>query len=105
MSAVAVQARDWGPHSIGTLVATNGALDRATQHGISLRDLLARHTSGDWGDSLDDHDVGENERSLVTGARVLSSYGEGDKKLWIITDAEGPGGIRRVTTILCPEDY
>jgi hypothetical protein len=65
--------------------------------------LLDRHRSGDWGE-LDKQDRRENERSLVNGWRILSSYpvgnGSKDKRVWIITEAD-----RSATTILLPEEY
>ena len=60
---------------------------------------LARHASGDWGE-LDAHDRRENERSLIHGWRVLSSYPVGEKVIWVITEAD-----RSYTTILLPEEY
>jgi hypothetical protein len=92
---------------LGHIVATPGALDRAKEHGISLGGLLRRHAGGDWGD-LDAHDLRENERALKTGARILSAYGKGDQKIWIITDAayfEEAPLARATTTILLPSEY
>jgi hypothetical protein len=53
-----------------------------------------------WGE-LDSHDVRENEISLQSGFRLLSSYttAAGDR-LWIITEAD-----RSATTLLLPEEY
>jgi hypothetical protein len=45
-------------------------------------------------------DARENELSVREGFRVLSSYGKGEARLWIITEAD-----RAVTTVLRPEDY
>jgi len=59
---------------------------------------LARHASGDWGD-LDAHDRRENELALRHGRRLLSSYPVGERRVWIITEAD-----RSVTTVLLPED-
>ena len=61
--------------------------------------LLSRHCSGDWGE-LDHQDRRENERSIKNGWRIVSSYPAGEKKVWIITEAD-----RSVTTILLPEEY
>ena len=85
--------------TLGRVVATPGALkvlDASEEDPLSL---LSRHCSGDWGE-LDAHDRKENERSLKHGWRVLSSYPVGERKIWIITEAD-----RSVTTILLPEEY
>jgi hypothetical protein len=61
--------------------------------------LLSRHVRGDWGD-LDEQDKKENEFSVEKGFRILSTYGTGMTKLWIITEAD-----RSVTTLLLPDEY
>ncbi len=43
-------------------------------------------------------DAKENKRALEQGARIFSSYGVGDGKVWIITEAD-----RSATTVLLPE--
>jgi hypothetical protein len=60
---------------------------------------LARHAQGDWGDLCED-DRQENELSLNEGYRLLSAYGAGDRRFWIITESD-----RSVTTVLLPNDY
>ncbi len=40
------------------------------------------------------------EEALRYGSRLLSAYGQGAAKLWIITEAD-----RSSTTVLRPEDY
>lgn len=84
----------------GQVVATPGALRALASAGLPPEALLARHLRGDWGE-LDGHDRRENERSLVQGLRLFSSYvvGEG-VRVWIITEAD-----RSATTLLLPEDY
>ena len=67
--------------------------------GIDGLALLSRHVTGDWGD-LGEEDKQENELSVRKGFRILSAYGKGDRKLWVITEAD-----RSVTTILRPDDY
>jgi hypothetical protein len=115
------------------VVATPEAIVRAKRHDVSLAALLLRHQFGDWGD-LDAHDRNANEAALVDGSRIMSVYGEGDRKLYVITDAEtdvcpacgfGRGTCepdkgewqsgmhfrtdlpawRHTTTVLRPEDY
>ncbi len=88
---------------LGRVVATPGALEMLVAAGEEPGQLLGRHRSGDWGE-LDEQDRRENERSLVHGWRILSSYPVGDsskdKRVWIITEAD-----RSATTILLPEEY
>src|SRR3954454_20129322 len=84
---------------LGQLVMTPGALNTMVELNIDPVDLLKRHISGDWGD-LDEEDKQENELSVQKGFRILSAYGKGDRKLWIITEAN-----RSVTTILRPDEY
>jgi hypothetical protein len=88
-----------GLFSLGRIVATSGALAVMEEQGIEPFELLSRHERGDWGD-LDEEDKKENELSVREGFRILSAYGEGETKLWIITEAD-----RSVTTILRPDEY
>jgi hypothetical protein len=73
------------------------ALEKA---GQQAQEFLDRHAKGDWGE-VDYHGAKENEMSLQTGLRLLSSYTTvtGDR-LWIITEAD-----RSATTLLLPEEY
>ena len=73
----------------------------AAQHldSIAVHEALRRHACGDWGD-LSAEDACENELSLKEGFRLLSAYGTGERRFWIITEAD-----RSVTTILMPDDY
>jgi hypothetical protein len=85
--------------AVGQIVATPGALETMKAHNIDGLELLRRHVTGDWGD-LDDVDKQENELSIKNGFRILSAYGKGERKLWIITESD-----RSVTTILRPDEY
>jgi hypothetical protein len=78
---------------LGQTVATPGAL------GILETMSTSRHQSGDWGD-VPPEDATENELSVEQGFRILSSYRVGQKRLWVITEAD-----RSVTTILKPDEY
>jgi hypothetical protein len=73
----------------------------AAQHldTIAVHEALRRHASGDWGD-LCPEDACENEHSLKEGFRLLSAFGTGERRFWIITEADRSG-----TTVLMPEDY
>jgi hypothetical protein len=84
---------------LGQVVATPGALAAAEEHLIDVDTLLARHERADWGE-LPVSDAAANTAALRDGERLLSSYGQGEAKLWIITEAD-----RSVTTVLRPEDY
>jgi hypothetical protein len=73
----------------------------AAQHldTIAVNEALRRHAAGDWG-NIAPEDAGENELSLREGFRLLSAYGTGERRFWIITEAD-----RSATTILMPDDY
>ncbi len=91
---------------LGAVVATPGALALLSRTTIDPLSLVRRHARGDWGD-LDEEDRRLNESAVIDGSRIFSSYlivttGE---KVWVITDAADDFGIRRVTTLLRPEDY
>ena len=72
--------------ALGQIVATPGALELMKAQGIDGLALLSRHVTGDWGD-LGEEDKQENELSIHKGFRILSAYGKGDRKLWVITDS------------------
>jgi hypothetical protein len=73
----------------------------ASQHldTIAVNEALRRHAGGDWGDICAE-DACENEYSLTHGFRLLSAYGTGERRFWLITEAD-----RSVTTVLMPSDY
>ncbi len=82
---------------LGQIVMTANA--KATLDHADVQQGLSRHARGDWGDiGLEDHE--ENELSLKEGFRLMSVYRSGDKRFWVITEAD-----RSVTTVLMPEDY
>ena len=85
---------------LGRVLATPGALETLQKAGQQPQEFLDRHSQCDWGE-LDSHDIRENEISLQSGFRLLSSYttAAGDR-LWIITEAD-----RSATTLLLPEEY
>jgi hypothetical protein len=86
-----------GRFPLGQLVITRAAAGRLTPEEIA--EGITRHARGDWGD-LSAEDATENELSLREGFRLLSAYGRGDRRFWIITEAD-----RSATTVLMPEDY
>jgi len=84
----------------GQLLATPGAIASLEQAGVSLFDLLIRHTAGDWGEDVGSEDRQANEAALRYGNRVMSAYRLGDVRIWAITEAD-----RSATTFLLPEEY
>ncbi len=86
-----------GRFPLGQLVITREAAGRLTAEEIAAG--IIRHARGDWGD-LSPADAAENELSLREGFRLLSAYGKGDRRFWIITEAD-----RSATTVLLPDDY
>lgn len=90
-------ASAWPLFRPGNIVATPGVLDALEQNGQSPLAFLERHVMGDWGE-LPPEDVAENDRALMYGSRLFSSYRMADgTKLWIITEWD-----RSVTTLLLP---
>jgi len=85
---------------LGQIVATPGALEALESSLQTPAEFLTRHVSGDWGD-LSADDIAENEFSIKTGFRLLSSYLTArGQRLWVITEAQ-----RDVTTLLLPDEY
>ena len=91
---------------LGEIYTTRGALDACAPDHL-LR-CLTRHARGDWG-CVCDEDRQSNDKALVAGGRILSSYpidptqpskGYGANTLWIITE-----GDRSATTFLLPDEY
>lgn len=82
---------------LGQIVATANAMAVLTSEAIT--EGLQRHAKGDWG-NVCASDAELNNEALIAGDRLLSSYGEGTKRFWIITEAD-----RSVTTVLLPEGY
>jgi hypothetical protein len=82
---------------LGQIVMTANAA--AQLDPADIQQGLTRHAAGDWGNVCKD-DAAENELSLKEDFRLLSVYGTGESKFWIITEAD-----RSLTTVLLPEDY
>jgi len=89
---------------LGRILATPGAIAVMETHGIDPVDLLHRHVTGDWGD-LCEEDRQVNEHALRTGGRIFSAYGDGETRIWVITEPVDDNGARSATTYLRPEDY
>lgn len=84
---------------LGECVITLNARAHLRAWGVNEGALLTRHATGDWGE-LDREDWLENERAIVRGWRILSSYPTGDEVIWVITEAD-----RSVTTIFMRSQY
>ena len=94
ISIIAINAAKF---PLGQVVITANA--SAQLDPAAVQEGLKRHASGEWGEVCEE-DRQENELSLREGYRLLSVYGTGEKRFWIITEAD-----RSVTTVLMPEDY
>jgi hypothetical protein len=82
---------------LGQMLITANAAARLD--GVAVTEGLRRHASGDWGE-VPPEDAQQNEFGLKHGERLLSAYGKGGNRFWIITERD-----RSVTTVLMPEDY
>jgi hypothetical protein len=82
---------------LGQVVITANA--EATLDPADVQQGLSRHASGDWGEVCPD-DARTNADALKHGNRLMSVYGQGDQRFWIITERD-----RSVTTVLMPLDY
>ena len=77
-------------------ITSNASLRLKTEEVITG---LRRHATGDWGDVCPE-DALANDAAVLDGDRLLSAYGNGPERFWIITEAD-----RLVTTVLLPDDY
>jgi len=77
-------------------ITANASVRLATEEVLTA---LRRHAYGDWGD-LCPEDTLANDTAVPHGGRLLSAYGQGEGRFWIITEAD-----RSVTTVLMPDDY
>jgi len=86
---------------LGRVVATPGALEVLAATRTDPLALLVRHVVGDWGE-VPPEDADENESSVLSGRRVVSSYSVGGARemVWITTEAD-----RSSTCILLPQEY
>jgi hypothetical protein len=85
--------------TLGRIVATPGALQALDTAEVNPLSLLEQHMRGEWGD-VPAEDARENDRSVKHGYRIISSYGVGHERVWIITEAS-----RESTCILLPSEY
>ncbi len=67
---------------------------------VDVQQGITRHASGDWGDISARRRASKTNARLKHGDRLMSVYGSGGKRFWIITEWD-----RSVTTVLMPQDY
>jgi hypothetical protein len=81
---------------LGLVCASPNAM--ATLSMEEMRQALARHAAGDWGD-IGEEDWQRNDKALDTGMRLLSVYttAAGIGRFWILTDE-----YRSMTSVLLP---
>ena len=85
---------------MGGIKATPGVIELFPPNkGQEMAKLLERHADGDWGD-LSKSDSKLNDKALISGDRLLSSYETVKGRVWIITEAD-----RSSTTLLLPNEY
>jgi hypothetical protein len=82
---------------LGQILMTANAA--AQLDAVTVIESVNRHAMGDWGEVCPE-DAAQNELALKEGCRLLSVYGNGERRFWIITEAD-----RSVTTVLMPSDY
>lgn len=83
----------------GCVFVSLGAFEALNAVHVSLVHFLIRHMRGDWG-RLSDEDWQRNERALVTGDYLLSSYIlSSGQKIWMHTTRE-----RSATFVLLPAE-
>jgi hypothetical protein len=83
----------------GCVFVSSGAFDALNAVHVPIVHFLIRHMRGDWG-RLSDEDWQRNERALVTGDYLLSSYIlSSGQKIWLHTTSE-----RSATFVLLPAE-
>lgn len=89
----------------GQVVATPGALDALAESGQDAAFFLDLHLHGIWGE-VDAEDQAANDRALLDGDRLLSSYRTlKGIALWVLTEAVGDDGRRASTCLTLPSEY
>ena len=80
--------------TLGEIVIEPQAEQSMRMQGINPASLLLRHVTGDWGEASDDQKR-TNDQAVREGGRILSVYGHGKRRLYVMTQAD-----RSTTTIL-----
>lgn len=89
---------------LGATNMTPGIEGLVTSGALNPGYILRRHNAGDWGD-LEADDKALNDRAVIDGSRIFSSYILPCGKVWCITEATDDAGKRSRTTILLPDEY
>lgn len=91
--------RPKGPlFELGQVVITPGIITGLTTEEVEK--AIRQHHQGDWGE-VNSFDWRENEKALVKGCRLLSTYlSDTGIKFWVITEAD-----RSSTCVLLPNEY
>lgn len=83
---------------LGQLYITPGVQENVP--ALSITEAILRHSNCEWGEVCAE-DQAANDRALLHGDRVLSSFtASSGVKFWVITEAD-----RSSTTLLLPEEY
>src|SRR4051812_38384209 len=81
-------------HLVATRARACLASPTRTYRRNLLESLLVRHVTGDWGDVSADQRRA-NEEAVREGGRILSAYGDGKLRVYVITESD-----RSATTII-----
>ena len=73
--------------SMGQTVATPPAIATMKEHGITARELLRRHVTGDW-EEMNAENAALNRLSVTTGGRIFSAFVRDNVTIWVITEAD-----------------
>ena len=86
---------------ICTTVSVNEFAKDNPRFAIFIKESISKYLNCDWGD-LCEEDIKINNKSAVSGERVLAAYNffDTDITIWICTEWD-----RSVTTILFPDEY
>jgi len=85
--------------SLGQIVATPPAVVMMQEAGITARELLQCHVTGDW-EGMNADDAALNWLSVKTGGRIFSAFVRDNVTIWVITEAD-----RSSTCLLLPSCY
>ncbi len=80
--------------TLGEIHVTSQARSSMDMQGINPASLLLRQVTGDWGDASDKQKR-TNDKAIRRSGRILSAYGAGRRRLYVMTEAD-----RQTTTIL-----
>ena len=89
---------------LGMVHGTPAVLKHLEAHGLYPNALLGAHCHGDYG-LVNEYDWKANDRAVIDGSRILSSYAVEGVRIWVVTDAVNDQGVRPSTTLLKPSEY